>query len=219
VIATDLDGPAGECRRGESAIDWNRTGPQGPAGEPGATGPEGEQGPAGVQGDAGPAGPQGATGPAGTGATRSFALSIPANIASSDRILLTTVSGIDFEAWCWGDEPGIPTIASYRLGRGTVPLEGMIMGGYAREPKFDVITLRNQPSLYALNDGTYSGVIHAGSEPVVAFTVGSYTTPGVCHFFGTSRRSVAPSASSRERDGSTDIRALQLRVGVANVRP
>jgi Pentapeptide repeats (8 copies)/Collagen triple helix repeat (20 copies) len=59
------------CRRGETAIQWNQTGPQGPAGAVGATGPKGDTGatgPAGMagpKGDTGAAGPAGATGPAG----------------------------------------------------------------------------------------------------------------------------------------------------------
>lgn len=55
------------CRHDETAISWNQTGPQGPAGPQGATGPQGPKG------DTGPQGPQGATGPQGpkgdTGAT------------------------------------------------------------------------------------------------------------------------------------------------------
>lgn len=42
------------------------TGPQGPAGTPGAAGPTGPQGPAGAPGAAGPTGPTGPAGPAGT---------------------------------------------------------------------------------------------------------------------------------------------------------
>jgi hypothetical protein len=62
---------AGEqCRRNETALDWNAEGPAGPAGagtqgEVGPAGPQGEIGPAGPKGDPGPAGPQGEPGPAG----------------------------------------------------------------------------------------------------------------------------------------------------------
>jgi hypothetical protein len=42
VIDTD-----GECKQPESAISWNRVGPQGPQGPQGLQGPEGAQGPAG----------------------------------------------------------------------------------------------------------------------------------------------------------------------------
>jgi hypothetical protein len=56
---------AGEqCRRNETALDWNAEGPAGPAG----AGTQGEVGPAGPQGDigaTGPVGPQGETGAAG----------------------------------------------------------------------------------------------------------------------------------------------------------
>ena len=63
---------AGEdCRRSETALDWNAEGPAGPAGAAGLAGPagaagaQGEMGPAGPQGDAGPAGATGDPGPAG----------------------------------------------------------------------------------------------------------------------------------------------------------
>ena len=53
---------AGEqCRRTETALEWNIEGPAGPAG----TGLQGETGPAGPQGEPGPAGPQGETGAVG----------------------------------------------------------------------------------------------------------------------------------------------------------
>ncbi|HZI38860.1 MAG TPA: hypothetical protein VFF24_11195 [Acidimicrobiia bacterium] len=59
-----------QCRRPETALEWNAEGPAGPAGAgaPGAmgpAGPQGEVGPAGPTGDPGPAGPQGDPGPAG----------------------------------------------------------------------------------------------------------------------------------------------------------
>jgi hypothetical protein len=64
-------GSAGEqCRRHETALDWNAEGPAGPAGagaqgEMGPAGPQGEPGPAGPQGEPGPVGPQGEPGPVG----------------------------------------------------------------------------------------------------------------------------------------------------------
>jgi len=61
-------GPEDRCHPDESALTWNRNGPQGPAGPQGVAGPSGPQGPAGTagqQGPAGPAGPQGAPGIAG----------------------------------------------------------------------------------------------------------------------------------------------------------
>jgi hypothetical protein len=55
----------GDCRRRETAVTWNVTGPPGPAGPPGEKGDPGESGPAGPQGPAGPAGPQGPKGDKG----------------------------------------------------------------------------------------------------------------------------------------------------------
>src|SRR5918992_6110337 len=55
----------GDCRRRETAISWNVSGPPGPAGEKGEKGDPGAAGPAGPQGAAGPAGPAGAPGPQG----------------------------------------------------------------------------------------------------------------------------------------------------------
>lgn len=65
---------SGTCRNSETAVSWNKTGPQGemgPAGPQGERGPQGEQGeqgetgPAGPQGEQGEQGPQGETGPTG----------------------------------------------------------------------------------------------------------------------------------------------------------
>lgn len=59
------------CRRNETRVSWNQTGPQGPVGPTGATGAVGPQGPIGLTGAAGATGPQGpkgdtgATGPTG----------------------------------------------------------------------------------------------------------------------------------------------------------
>jgi hypothetical protein len=53
------------CRRDERAVVFNRTGPTGPRGAPGAIGPRGLTGAAGSKGDTGAPGPQGATGAAG----------------------------------------------------------------------------------------------------------------------------------------------------------
>ena len=62
------------CRRGETRLTWNVTGPQGPQGPAGPQGPPGPgtpittravQGPAGPQGPVGPAGPTGPQGPKG----------------------------------------------------------------------------------------------------------------------------------------------------------
>jgi hypothetical protein len=56
------------CPKGTVPLNWNQTGPKGPAGPTGAqgpAGPTGAQGPAGPTGAQGPAGPTGAQGPAG----------------------------------------------------------------------------------------------------------------------------------------------------------
>lgn len=70
IIETDK---GQKCNSHESAITWNRTGPQGAQGSQGLQGPAGPQGPKGDAGAAGPQGPKGdtgATGPqGGTGAT------------------------------------------------------------------------------------------------------------------------------------------------------
>jgi hypothetical protein len=61
-------GPNDTCKKNETAIDWDITGPagpQGPAGPAGPAGPEGLQGPAGADGKEGPAGPAGPEGPQG----------------------------------------------------------------------------------------------------------------------------------------------------------
>lgn len=66
-----IDVSVDACKKGETAISWNQTGPQGPAGSqgtPGADGTPGAQGAPGLQGAAGPAGaagPPGAGGPPG----------------------------------------------------------------------------------------------------------------------------------------------------------
>jgi len=62
-----IDNSVTNCKSSETALSWNVTGPQGPAGLAGATGPTGAIGPAGATGPAGSQGPKGDTGP--TGAT------------------------------------------------------------------------------------------------------------------------------------------------------
>lgn len=66
-----VDSSTTACRSGETAIQWNQTGPAGPQGLVGPAGPLGPQGPDGAQGipgqagAAGPMGPQGVMGAAG----------------------------------------------------------------------------------------------------------------------------------------------------------
>lgn len=66
-----IDAEAGEsCKRNESRLTWNQTGPTGEQGPPGPQGDTGPTGPAGPRGETGPAGPQGVKGDTGmTGAT------------------------------------------------------------------------------------------------------------------------------------------------------
>lgn len=65
-----IDFPTQHCRRGETQLDFNQRGAQGPPGPQGPAGPAGPQGapgptgPQGPAGDEGPAGPQGPPGPA-----------------------------------------------------------------------------------------------------------------------------------------------------------
>lgn len=59
------------CHANETRVEWNITGPQGPAGPQGPVGPQGLQGPQGATGPiglTGPAGPIGPAGPAGASA-------------------------------------------------------------------------------------------------------------------------------------------------------
>lgn len=61
-----IDVQAGEeCRRNETALSFNQTGPQGPQGPQGAEGPQGPQGPEGQTGPEGPKGDKGDTGSPG----------------------------------------------------------------------------------------------------------------------------------------------------------
>src|SRR3954451_4835658 len=57
-----IDIAVDECRKNETAISWNQTGPQGLPGAPGVNGAAGPQGLQGVTGPSGAAGPAGADG-------------------------------------------------------------------------------------------------------------------------------------------------------------
>jgi type VI secretion system Hcp family effector len=61
-----IDISVDSCRKGEAAISWNQTGPQGPAGADGTPGAQGAPGLQGAAGPAGAAGPPGAGGPPGS---------------------------------------------------------------------------------------------------------------------------------------------------------
>jgi hypothetical protein len=76
-----IDSTVTTCNQNETAITWNRVGPQGPpgplgtTGPQGAAGPQGSAGPQGATGPQGPAGPQGAqglTGPPAAGNTHAY---------------------------------------------------------------------------------------------------------------------------------------------------
>jgi hypothetical protein len=63
-----IDSDRQSCPSGTQPLNWNQTGPQGPAGPPGPTGSRGEvgpPGPVGPQGEPGPRGPDGPQGPPG----------------------------------------------------------------------------------------------------------------------------------------------------------
>ena len=60
-----IDVSVDACKKGETAISWNQTGPQGPAGANGEPGAQGAPGLQGAPGPAGAAGPSGAGGPPG----------------------------------------------------------------------------------------------------------------------------------------------------------
>jgi len=68
---------ANPCATGETAISWNKKGPQGPSGP---------QGPAGAQGPQGPQGAQGPAGPSGGGIHWLGAWSAGTNYVSSDAV-------------------------------------------------------------------------------------------------------------------------------------
>jgi hypothetical protein len=85
--AVELQDGGTSCPKGWSAISWDQTGPQGPAGATGATGPAGPAGATGLAGPPGPAGATGAQGPAGpqgpAGATGATGAQGPAGTVSS----------------------------------------------------------------------------------------------------------------------------------------
>ncbi|MEA2445324.1 MAG: hypothetical protein QOJ12_2616 [Thermoleophilales bacterium] len=94
-----------KCKRGESALSWNK---QGPAGAPGAggaagaagaqgeRGPQGERGLAGADGAQGIQGTQGIQGATGPGTTEANAFDFTVGSAR----LLASVQGFDFIALC-----------------------------------------------------------------------------------------------------------------------
>lgn len=97
---------ASECRRDESAIFWNQTGPQGETGSQGEKGDTGDTGPQGEVGESGAIGPQGATGPQGprgfTGPSGSNILDL--HLRRGDP---STIPGADNPDNPFGDGPAI----------------------------------------------------------------------------------------------------------------
>jgi hypothetical protein len=51
-----VDSASASCSNGQTALNWNQTGPQGPQGPQGIQGPQGNQGAQGIQGPPGPGG-------------------------------------------------------------------------------------------------------------------------------------------------------------------
>ena len=60
-----IDAGVTNCKTGETSLDWNLQGQQGPVGPKGDSGPQGPAGPQGPQGTTGPQGPAGQQGPSG----------------------------------------------------------------------------------------------------------------------------------------------------------
>jgi len=77
------------CKATEHKIQWDQTGPQGPAGPQGKQGPAGPAGPQGKQGPAGPTGPQGKQGPPGI-SVGNFAASTSAIFVASPTVVAQT---------------------------------------------------------------------------------------------------------------------------------
>ena len=60
-----IDATVTNCKTGETSLDWNVQGQQGPQGSQGPNGPAGPAGPQGLQGPTGSQGPAGPQGPSG----------------------------------------------------------------------------------------------------------------------------------------------------------
>jgi hypothetical protein len=103
--------PGESCKSSETAIDWNRTGPQGPQGpqgiqgQTGATGDRGPQGIQGVKGDKGDKGETGATGPAGPSFVGS-ACTLPPGTAGTVEAAVASDGAISFRCATTGGGGG-----------------------------------------------------------------------------------------------------------------
>jgi len=151
-----IDVSVDACRKGETAISWNQTGPQGPAGAngtPGAQGAPGLQGAPGPAGAAGPAGaggppgaqgvqgPQGATGPQGPAGPSGASC----NGGGSGAANKVTVGGITFTGTKSGkiDNGGQPLgVLSYQWGLNGAfdPSSGLPTGKVTSTP-FKIVKL------------------------------------------------------------------------------
>jgi hypothetical protein len=90
--------PAGTtCFNSETPLQWNVTGPQGPAGPPGVAGPAGPAGAVGPVGPAGAVGPAGPAGPAGSGSS-----------AGGSGASTTAIGTLHLEGYTTGDTVDVP---------------------------------------------------------------------------------------------------------------
>lgn len=142
---------AGEqCRRTETALEWNAEGPAGPAGAPGQVGP------AGSQGEIGPAGPQGETGPAG-----------PAGPAGPPG----PAGSVGFSGW---EQKSAFAIVSGNGGTATVTArcttgKQVLAGGYATSSP-DMTILESRPTPSGQTPGWIVKVLNKGTDaPVTAY--------------------------------------------------
>lgn len=113
------------CSKSETALNWNRVGPTGPAGPQGNPGPQGFAGLQGVTGLSGPAGPAGLTGAQGPVGARG-----PSNAYYSE----ITNQGFLLPVW----SPQNPALAS--AGVLTLPAGNFILQGFVK------VNAANQPT-------------------------------------------------------------------------
>ena len=90
-----IDTAVASCKIGETAIQWNQTGPQGPQG---SQGPQGPQGPQGAQGAQGPQGIQGVQGPKGdtgpAGSSHVYWASNSHEVEQEDELIYHPIVGL-----------------------------------------------------------------------------------------------------------------------------
>lgn len=151
--------PGEACKAPETAIDWNRTGTQGPAGSPGpagadgaagpagptgAQGPAGPPGPAGADGATGPQGPPGPSGSGGGGGTAGFAsgpmINTPADVELS-RTSTTDVASLSVAGS--NDVPAPWYLVTARVGLAISPLT--TYAGQSGDIRCDLLVLNSTP--------------------------------------------------------------------------